>query len=305
VTTAAERLEDRLSVEQITPQRALVMLLTGVLPEEEILKFRPSRLSLDSLAKLLDRRTSDKRNRKVSIPRVQRMARDMSNANWKFTGDTIKLDESGFVIDGQHRLLAIFLSGTKQYMALLSNADSETQLVVDTGRPRTAADQLGIRGAKHARHTSAAGALLLRWRSGQIMNSQFHPTITEITQFVESTPTLVEGATMAMRVLTHIKHAPVTSLIVTYVEACEKVTPELRDYFFQRLERGDELAVHDPILTLRNTFNRYTPDRPVPFRMIGRLWQITHAWNKWRAGEKIQMLRVPQSLSSDSFPTMK
>ena len=283
----------------------MTMLLTGVIPDEEISKFRPSRLSLDSLSKLLDRRTSEKRNRKVSIPRVQRMARDMVNDNWKFTGDTIKLDETGFVVDGQHRLLAIFLSGAKLHMALLSGADSATQLVVDTGRPRTAADQLGIRGAKHARHTSAAGSLLLRWRSGQIMNSQFQPTITEITQFVEETPAVVEGATMAMRVLTHIKHAPVTSLIAAYVEACDKVTPELRDYFFQRLERGDELAVHDPILTLRNTFNRYSPERPVPFRMIGRLWQIVHAWNKWREGEKIQMLRVPQSLNSDSFPIMK
>jgi hypothetical protein len=281
------------------------MLLTGVLPDDELARFRPAKLTLDTMSKLLDRKTFDRRNRKVSIPRVLRLARDMTNDRWRFTGDPIKVDKTGFVMDGQHRLLAIFTSNTRQNVAVLYGVDDDVQLVVDTGRPRTANDQLNIRGAKHARHVAAASSLLLRWRAGQIMNAQYQPTITEITELAEGTPELSEGATCALRILTHIKHAPITSLMAAYVESLSLVTPEEHDYFFKRLERGDELPVHHPILTLRNTFSRYTPDRPVPFRMVGRLWQITHAWNKWRGDEKIQMLRVPSTLSSDSFPKMR
>jgi hypothetical protein len=306
MTTATGRLEDRLRVEQITPQRAVTMLLTGVLPDEEVAKFRPSRLTLDAMTKLLDNKTSDRRNRKVTIPRVTRMARDMTNDAWRFTGDPIKLDQSGFVIDGQHRLLAIFASGVKQPMAILYGADEATQLVVDTGRPRSANDQLTIRGTRHARYVSAAASMLLRWRAGQILNSMFQPTVTEITEFVEGQSKLFnDAAVVTLRLNHHIKYAPVGALIAVYYQATELVEVEKRDYFFERLTRGDELTVNDPVLTLRNTLLRYTPDRPVPFRMTGRLWQCVHAWNKWRDGEKIQLLRVPSTLTSDSFPKMR
>ncbi len=305
MTRAAERLESRLHVEQITPQRAVTMLLTGVLPEEELAKFRPSKLTLDTLSKLLDRRTAERRNRKVAIARVQRMARDMTNERWHFNGAPLQLDDTGFVLDGQHRLLAIFLSGIKQNMAILYGATDAVQLVTDTGRPRTASDQLGIRGAKHARHVASAASLLLRWRAGQIMSSTFQPTVSEITEFAESTPTFGVASTTALRILTHIKHAPMGPIIAAYVEASELVDENLLHYFFDRLERGDELAAGDPILTLRNTFVRYDPDRPTPFRQVGRLYQLVAAWNKWRDSEKVQLLRVPPTLSSSSFPKMR
>lgn len=306
MTTAIERLEDRLRVETITPTRALTMLLTGVLPADEIAKFRPGRLTLDALIKLLDNRTSARRNRKVTQPRVMRMARDMTNGQWHFTGDPIKLDDTGFVIDGQHRLLAIFASGVKQNVAMLYGANEATQLVVDTGRPRSTNDQLTIRGTKHARYISAAGSLLLRWDAGQILNSLYQPTVTEITTFVEANAEVFhDAAVTGLRLNQHIKYAPVGALITVYYRASTIVEPATRDYFFERLTRGDELTASDPILTLRNTLTRYTPDRPTPFRMVGRLWQIVHAWNKWRDSEKVTMLRVPSTLRSDSFPKMR
>jgi hypothetical protein len=190
-------------------------------------------------------------------------------------------------------------------VAVLYGADEKVQLVTDTGRPRSAMDQLTIRGTKHARHVSAAAALLLRWRANQIMNSQFQPTVSEVTQFVEGTPELLQGATSALRILHHIRHAPMSAIIAAYVQSGTVVDHARRDYFFERLERGDELEAHDPILTLRNTFSRYSPDRPVPFRLVGRLWQVVHAWNKWQGGEKVMMLRVPSSLTSDNFPRMR
>jgi hypothetical protein len=306
VTTSIKRLEDRLRVEEITPQRALTMLLTGVLPAEEIAKLRASRLTLDAMSKLLDNRTSHRRNRKVATPRVVRMARDMTNKNWHFTGDPIKLDETGFVVDGQHRLLAVLASGVKQHFAMLYDATAETQLVVDTGRTRSANDQLTIRGTRNARYIAAAAALLLRWDAGQIMNGAFQPTVAELTTFVEENGEVFhEASVMGLKLNAHIKHAPVSACIAVYFQGTRIVEAETRDYFFDRLTRGDQLETHDPILTLRNTMMRYSPDRPVPFRVSGRLWQIVHAWNKWRDGEKLQVLRVPPTLVSSTFPKMR
>jgi hypothetical protein len=304
MTRATEQLRERLQVETITPQRALVMLLTGVMSEEAISTLRPAKTSLDSMTKMLDHATAKRRNRKVSIPRVLRMSRDMTNGNWRFTGIPVMVEDDGFVLDGQHRLLAIMHSGVRQEVVILYGATTADQLVTDTGRPRTAGDQLSIRQMPHARHVAAAANLLMRWRAGQILNSQFQPTVTETTVLAEETEGMHDAATLALRIHTAVKHAPIAAIMASYIEASE-IDNDQRDYFFERLQRGDELTTHDPILTLRNTFMRYNPDNPVPFRHVGRLWQIVNSWNKMRAGQKVQVLRVPPTLSSDSFPRMK
>lgn len=304
MTKATERLMSRLAVEEITPSRALIMLLTGVLPEEDIATFRAARTSLDSLIKLLEHTNDRRRNRKISLPRVIRMARDMTNDNWRDTGVAVMVDKDGFVLDGQHRLLAIFASGIKQTMIILNDATNEDQLVTDTGRPRTTGDQLSIRGTTNGRQASAGATLLLRWRAGQIMNSVFQPTMSEIVQLVESTPAFQEAATLSMRLNKHIRHAPMPALVAFYVEATEVASTEDRDTFFARLQDGADLSPQHPILTLRNTWSRYSPDRPVPFRMVGRLWQMIHAWHKWQNDDKISVLRVPFTLTSESFPKL-
>jgi hypothetical protein len=46
-------------------------------------------------------------NRNLRVPVVQSYARDMVSGNWMLNGETIKFDQSGKLIDGQHRLSAV------------------------------------------------------------------------------------------------------------------------------------------------------------------------------------------------------
>jgi hypothetical protein len=305
MTRTTDKLHNRLSVQTLNRKIAIDMLIRGLLTEDERSAFRPANVSVEQLARLLASTEAKGRNRKISFAHVNRLARDMATHHWQFTGDPIKIDDDGIVRDGQHRLLAIIESNTTQQMAVLTGADLEVQLVTDIGRPRTARDQLTIRGTTNATNAAAAAKLVLRYRSKQIMNSSFIPSITEIVHFVDENPVILEGCTQVQKIRHQVPRAPFSALVAAYVEATG-IDITVRDYFFEKLTYGDDLSHGDPILTLRNTLPRFAHMRAASrTRQIGQLYMIVYSWNKYRDDEKVHSLRVPSSLRSETFPTMK
>lgn len=303
MTRANAKLEAQLGVETVNPRAAITMLVHGLLSPEEAETFRPTTVTIETLIRML-MTANVARNRRISLPHVLKLARDMTDKHWVFAGDPIKIDDDGYVIDGQHRLLAIIKSNTTQRLVIMRNASRDVQLVTDIGRPRMARDQLVMRGTPNATNAAAGAKLLLKWRSGSIMNSTYQPTIPEIVLLIESTPAISEACSKAMKARTHIARAPVSALIAAYVQAGE-IDVNARDFFFEKLTFGDGLPQQHPILTLRNTFTRRGGIHAMRFRQLGHLYMIVHAWNKWRADEPLQVLRVPATLTSDTFPKMR
>lgn len=84
----------------------------------------------------------NQRNRRVSQNNVDFLAKEMEEGRFKYNGDTIRVDTGGFLIDGQHRLLAIVKSKTTQMMAIATGLDPEVFMTIDQGRKRTAGDIL-------------------------------------------------------------------------------------------------------------------------------------------------------------------
>src|SRR5688572_25165711 len=80
------------------------------------------------------------KNRNVSKGLVQAYARDMLSEDWRFTGEAIKFDVTGKLIDGQHRLLACVKAGVNFRSLVLRGLEPEAQEVLDSGRVRTAGD---------------------------------------------------------------------------------------------------------------------------------------------------------------------
>jgi hypothetical protein len=67
---------------------------------------------------------------------IDGLARAMSAGEWKLTPQGISLDPDGLVIDGQHRLMAIIKSGVSVQMFVAFNVPKETELVIDSNKPR-------------------------------------------------------------------------------------------------------------------------------------------------------------------------
>lgn len=91
----------------------------------------------------LDRNTH---NRKLRKTRTEKLARDMRAGNWRETHQGIAFDESGTLLDGQHRLAAVAESGCSLRMLVTWGVQRESQVNMDDHAPRSFADALSLAG---------------------------------------------------------------------------------------------------------------------------------------------------------------
>lgn len=83
-------------------------------------------------------------NRNIADNTVARYARIMLAGEWDLSGDAIVIATDNSVINGQHRLWAVAVSELSQRFVLLTGANPDSRLYVDTLRPRSAADTMRI-----------------------------------------------------------------------------------------------------------------------------------------------------------------
>jgi len=75
---------------------------------------------------------------------VKHLAGCMARGEWLPTHEAIAFDTAGNLIDGQHRLGAVVLSGVTVTMTVLYGADEESYRVIGDGKPRRIADHLAV-----------------------------------------------------------------------------------------------------------------------------------------------------------------
>jgi hypothetical protein len=114
----------------------------------------------DLAARWLDGNTH---NRPLRSALVDRFARDMQAGRWQLTHQGIAFDPDHVLIDGQHRLWAVVISGVTVRMRVFFNEPLESMQAVDTGLVRSNFDVLhltGEAGEISAKHLATLRAML-------------------------------------------------------------------------------------------------------------------------------------------------
>jgi hypothetical protein len=128
--------------------------MTFELEDGRVVKITAKNLTPDEAKELLSLNT---RNRSLNAQSVNQIANDITEGEWKFTGDTIKIavDREGirFVADAQHRLEGIAKSGLSVPVLIVENLDPDVTDLIDQLRTRQVGDILrmtyGHRGLKN------------------------------------------------------------------------------------------------------------------------------------------------------------
>lgn len=115
------------------------------------------------------------RQRNLSETVVRKYADDMARGWWKLTHQSIAIDEEGNVVDGQHRLSAVVLSGATVEMSVTFDAPAASFDHVDMGYARNASAVLSIRGVPNADKDSLAMVRQLHF--GHRVHGDRHATI--------------------------------------------------------------------------------------------------------------------------------
>ena len=117
----------------------------------------------DIAAAWLDKNVNNRNRNKRT---VDKYARDMASKTWRLTGDAIRFDAAGNLIDGQHRLAACVQSGMPFESIVIYNLNEDVKATIDTGKPRTMADVLTMSGMHYANVTASIARIMLDEKYG-------------------------------------------------------------------------------------------------------------------------------------------
>lgn len=106
-------------------------------------------------------------NRTVKTRQVGDLAYDLENGSFIFNGTTIKFDNHGNLIDGQHRLLAIVRTGISAKLLIVRGLGDEVLPTLDQETMRTVPQILEISGQKIKNVNSVVAAQMIRMLGNQ------------------------------------------------------------------------------------------------------------------------------------------
>lgn len=241
--------------------------------------------------------TNATNNRRKSRTLIRQYARDMSDGHWEITGEAIKFDTNGRLIDGQHRLTAVIQSGATVKMAVITGLEPHVMHVIDTGKSRTGADALTISGEiENANVVAALARKIIGYQAGQtevfktkkISIRGVSITNRDILGLVCSTDlqpfarfAARTNASQIARVLS------VSEWAFVYWLLCQTDEKDA-ETFLTKLATLDNVPLHSPIRTL---FDRLTKSA---VKLTGKqtLMAVIAAWNAWRTGSDLARIKV-------------
>ena len=257
-------------------------------------------------AKLLERNLI---NRTLRQRHVDWLASQMTSGYWKFTGDAIKMNRDGVLVDKQHTLSAIIQSGTTQRFVVIGGLDDTIIEVIDTGIARTAGDVLKMNNIQNANSVAALCRRILAFKNRQkasafsrrakggkevntnekdkedfISNSRIFEEITADSRYSDACHTALKFYDSS-RILSPSQYG------LLYFLFSEK-NPDAAWEFLSKFSNGVGLQADSPIYALRSRLSRERETK-VRFSDSLKLYWFFTCWNKFRRGETVGNLVTP------------
>lgn len=240
---------------------------------------------------------SNTHNRPLRNRQVEFLRGVIQRGEWFLNGDAIRFDETGTLIDGQHRLWAIALSETPVESLVIRGLKRAAQLTIDVGTRRNLADQLRMMGQSNP--LNLAAALVGKWRydNGLIRTSQ-RPTIQQALSLLEANPDLEES----VKVHETLRRANLRVMAgaggFLHYEF-SSVDPDAAEDFYERLKTGTNLTKTSPVLHLRNRLLAGKTSAVVQSALFIK------AWNAFVMGEEVkQLMWRPVGTGAEAFPVV-
>jgi len=228
-------------------------------------------------------------NRRMREATVLKYARDMAAGRWQITGESVKFDTDGRLLDGQQRLAAIACSGVTIQLIVMRGIPAAAQRVMDTGRARTSSDALTMQGEANSSLLAATCRLALGVDANIPDFDRYEATHAEIEQYVADHPNLRGACEFARNVARRTDCAPSVVAYTFYVLA--QIDRQAAVAFWTSAADKVDLSVGDPVIALTNRFAEARRNRE---HLVKRtLLSLTYrAWNARRAGRTMRFIRV-------------
>lgn len=241
----------------------------------------------------------NERNRNSKSGKIQQYARDMASGNWVVTGEAIKFDTAGVLLDGQNRLFACIAADTPFETMVMRGVPAVAQEFMDTGAARNAGDALTLRGYTNVNPLAAIARTHSSYAQGIIVNSSSgtggrgNMTVHEVVEYVKEHPELVEVVSTAKAISKHEKVPLGVGPIGTAMLVTSQIDAEASEEFFTDLLTGRSWGVGDPTTALREKALSFVRNRQT-VRSGAALFLLFRTWNAVRDDQPLRFLRLGQ-----------
>jgi len=240
----------------------------------------------------------NRHNRPLRDRLVQRYAEAMRSGKWLPNCAPIRFDPDGFLIDGQHRLSAIALSGETLEVLVARNVPFESFSTFDNRLgARTAADTIRVSGQERYAPDIAAAAGILAWVEAGTPSRGRLVANVELTEITRLHPGLAESVHFVRSLKPD--HVVPTPIVALFHYLGGKRSKRDADHFATDVATGAELRRDTPAFRLRRRFRELKSSRTRADRGQ-QVLLCAAAWNAFREGKRPRSIRTPKS-----FPRLK
>jgi hypothetical protein len=200
--------------------------------------------------------THNTNNRPVSADRIASYANQMRLGQWQVNGSTVTFSTDERLLDGQHRLGAVVVSGCTVPMLIVKGVQEDAFKTIDTGRTRRSSDILAMAGFRNSTNASAVGAQIWRmfWAALADFNRRVVVPPAVVLEVMERWPE-IEKWTAEVSRRPVLGRAPASTMVPALIYLADIAKrPDLSKALFEGLTTGAFLARDSPILALRNKF---------------------------------------------------
>lgn len=226
-------------------------------------------------------------NRKASPRTVEIYANEMRSNRWKLNSESIKLDENGYILDGQHRLMACVQSGCPFQTVVNTGVARETFDTIDCGRVRTGTQVLQMSGVQY--HTVITGIIngMNEFRNyGHLASKERRMTPSAVLEEYNSRPAdYDEAARVAMKCIAE-SHAMTSKMVGTLYFALVHdvgVGKARAEQFFEQINSFD--TAENAAVEKMRRWNLANKDKRISDKL--RVAYVIRSWNAFVDGGKV------------------
>lgn len=251
---------------------------------------------------LIEKNALNQRSAKETA--IIRYSRDMQKGLWvPDTGETLKINRDGFVVDGQNRLHAVVQSQTPVVFDIAWNVDNNAIYAIDGGSVRTTKDDLQFHGIHDKIVVGPLVKWIVGWEKGNFLNGggRLSPTRQEVRQRYLMEPQSFDTAAMYGRACRSRLHMNAPAAGLAHFQFA-KLDEEAAEKFFDLLIGGMDLNGLSPVYALRNGMI----EKARQYDKVQQLYFMIRAWNATRRGQEgtgTGRLMLPKNpITTESFP---
>jgi len=220
-------------------------------------------------------------NRRVMKSKVSGYVQQMKNGDWKTNGETIIMDNHGALLNGQHRLHAVMVSGVSVEMMFIHGIKRDAFDTIDSGQARTPTDVLSINAEwsrKDASSATAAARTNIKMRNSGVLNAQ---CLGQLTPHAVADEVLHDdGYRNSVDFIGGLNNSLLLGIgrAVFLHKRMSEISPGFTDDWFTGLITGAELSDTDPRLIARNMFMRNASQTISKMTLDTKTYIILKAW---------------------------